>query len=224
MKAIHPGLAILTFLLFALGVAHGGWTTVALAWAMTLPLLLFFPPHWATIARLVIRMRWLWLSLLVLYFWFTPGRLLIPSLGAWSPTLEGVGLGWLRVAVLLVMVVASQLLIQLSGREGLVAGLVWLLAPLRLVGVPVRRLSLRLSLVLDLVPKIDPLSALREAPEEGLRRVSSVAGRMVREVLKRAERGEGAEAASRPVDVSPPAPLHWLLPLAVGGLLWWPWP
>lgn len=52
------------------------------------------------------RIRWLLLSLLILYFWFSPGAPLLPALGPLSPTAAGIELAVHRAGVLLVLVFA----------------------------------------------------------------------------------------------------------------------
>ena len=71
---LHPRIRLVSFLIFAAFVA------VVKPW----PLLK--------------RMRWLFLSLLILYLWFTPGQPLLPTFSR-TPTLELLVLSNLRAAV-----------------------------------------------------------------------------------------------------------------------------
>ncbi|HEX7046856.1 MAG TPA: hypothetical protein VF275_04735 [Gammaproteobacteria bacterium] len=54
------------------------------------------------------RIRWLLLSLVILYLWFSPGAPLLPALGPLSPTAAGIQLAAHRAGVLLVLVFAAS--------------------------------------------------------------------------------------------------------------------
>ena len=101
--------------------------------------------------RLVVllrRTRWIFLSVLVLFLYATPGLLLFPDLGWASPTREGARMGadqLLRLAALLGMV---ALVMERFGQDRLLAGIYGLLKPLRRVGVSADAVALRLNLVL----------------------------------------------------------------------------
>ncbi len=107
--------------------------------------------------RMLRRMRWLLLSILIVYLWFTPGTPVIPLLGRYSPTVQGVLPGLLRVITLMLIAVQVVLLLQTTTRGELIGAIRWLAAPLRLLGVDNSRLALRMTLILDSVDEIQPL-------------------------------------------------------------------
>ncbi len=168
------------------------------------------------LVALLLRLGWLWFSLLVLYFWFTPGDRLFPGLGGLSPTLEGVAGGWMRVAFLAGLAAAANGLGRAFPREELLAGLLWLLAPLERVHLPVARLGLRLVLVFDHLARLQPLF------EQARRRRGPVVERVAAVFRAALEQGAGA-GAQEMVLVHPLAPPRraWLRPALL--LLWLAW-
>jgi energy-coupling factor transport system permease protein len=149
---MHPVIRIVTFLVFGIFLAFGDARHVGLGLAL---LTLFYlsgqyhllSSNW----RMLKRMRWLFLSILVVYLWFTPGQRIFQSLGAWSPTWQGLLTGGLRVGSLILIVMAVNALIKSVSQERMTGALMWLLAPLRYVGLPQERLALRVSMTFSLI-------------------------------------------------------------------------
>lgn len=219
---MHPNVRITTFLVFAGFLAAGGAVRVWLA-ALALAMVYGFAgaPALEGLWRALARLRYLWLSLAVLYLWFTPGQALWPELGAWSPTLQGVAQAAVRIAVLVLMVAAAQLLLRTTSTAQLVAALVWLTGPLRWLGLDRHRFALRLVLVLETVPELR-----RQPPQVTSPGVTS-GGRFARhlELLRNRWRLalDGAAAApARTVELPDTAAVphwQWLYPLALAVLL-----
>lgn len=166
------------------------------------------------------RIRWLLLAILVLYGWFTPGAPLLPALGDWSPAVEGLEQGLMRIAALLLIVVAVYLLLATTPRGELVGGLLWFGVPLRRLGLDDRRFAVRLVLALEAVPQVQALAgaALNEdAGRPRLQRLALAGGRVLQATLARAETD-----AELPIDVPDTQPVpaaHWLWPVALALLL-----
>jgi len=79
---------------------------------------------------------------------------LLPILGRFSPSVEGVNQAALRISSLLVVISYSGFLLLLTPRDDLVSGIQFLLSPLRLFGIDSLRFALRLGLVLTIVPQM----------------------------------------------------------------------
>jgi len=101
--------------------------------------------------RVVRRMRWLFISLLIIYAFTTPGEYIPELLAYASPTYEGCVLGLLQITKLLIALASLSLLFASSSKQDLIAGLYMLLTPLKLFGLNVERFSARLMLTLDYV-------------------------------------------------------------------------
>src|SRR3569832_92011 len=108
---MHPVIRLVSFMMLSLALAVGGWLHLLLG-ALVAAVLFARAgaAAWVTIMPMMRRMRWLWLSLVVIYFWFTPGVAVVPvpdAWAAWVPTAEGLALGALRIAARALMVVTA---------------------------------------------------------------------------------------------------------------------
>jgi hypothetical protein len=102
------------------------------------------------------RTRWLILSLVLLFAVATPGVYLLPSLGRFGPTEEGVRLGFEHLMRLVFVLATLAVLLQITGMEGLVAGLHGLIRPLSWLGLDRGRGAVRLMLVMHYVEQSPP--------------------------------------------------------------------
>lgn len=164
-------------------------------------------PALRRLAVAIWRLRWLLLAVAVLYAGFTEGTPLLESLPGLSR--EGALEGARRVLVLVDLVAAVQLLMLLTPLSELLGGLLWLLRPLRAVGLDPERLALRIGLVLD------ELKRLQEMPRPP--GVVDAVAQMVADVEARA----GQAHAPATVPMAPPAPaiLQWFYPALAALLL-----
>ncbi|KAF7600532.1 MAG: hypothetical protein CGU28_02605 [Candidatus Dactylopiibacterium carminicum] len=103
----------------------------------------------ASFVRVARRLRWIFLALLLLFAWQGPGRLLLPSLGDWSPTFEGMLIFAEHGLRLLVVVACIAILLAFLTREAWVDSLHALLRPFERFGASPHRFAVRLALVLD---------------------------------------------------------------------------
>jgi len=151
---MHPVIRILNLLVLA-GLAP--WlppSALSVAALLLLSAGLLSPETGKKMLRGLRRVRWLLISLLVFFFWFTPGELLLPVLGPLSPTLVGIQLAAHRVGVLVVMVWAAAVFIgDLPPRE-LTAALRRLLAGRLNTPVTVR-FAERVGLLLAELPEVE---------------------------------------------------------------------
>lgn len=168
-------------------------------------------------------MRWLFLSLLILYLWFTPGQPLLPTFSS-TPTLEGIEAGLLRIASLVLLALAASLLLQTTPREPLLAALYRLLTPLGWMGIKTERLAVRIALTLDAVTQTQHLLSERMRHEHAsgsrnpITRIGAVSAGLFQEVIARAERAPCTTLSITEGERPPPA--QWLIPFALCGTLW----
>lgn len=110
--------------------------------------LLWQSGSWWGLYQLLKRLRWLLLSLLVLYVWFNGTEIsLIPSLA-------GLMLGLEKLMALVLMVMAAHLLLVTSDTRTIIAALLWWLEPLRRLGVESESIAIRLTLTLGVLKHI----------------------------------------------------------------------
>ena len=127
-------------------------------------------------SQLIKRMRWLFLSLLLVYAYATPGEYLAFLPLNVAPSYEGLHLGLMQIGKLLIAVASLSALFASASKSQLMAGLWTLLSPLRLVGLNVERFTVRMLLTLHYVeqmavqPKLkldfSQLDKLALAPDE----------------------------------------------------------
>ena len=104
--------------------------------------------------RVLIRMRWLWLSLLLIYALSTPGEYIMYFPSPIEPTFEGVEAGVLQIFRLCTAIACLHLLFSTSKKEDLLVALYYLLTPLKWLGFNVEQFAARLFLTLDYVEEI----------------------------------------------------------------------
>ncbi len=169
-----------------------------------------------TLLRMLRRVRWLLLAILILYGWFTPGTALIAAWAPYAPSYEGLQQGLLRAAVLLVIVAAVYLLITTTPRGDLVAGLLWYGRPLRRFGVDDQRFAVRLVLALEAVSEVQTLAraALDKVPRTMPRmaRLGHAATAVFQATLTYAEQ---STAVIEVPDLQPVPPRQWGIPVTL---------
>ena len=121
---------------------------------LLLCLLLMFAGRacWHAVWKMSKRMKWFWLSLLVLYGWFIPGTPIlflevIPV--TYIPSVEGLSAGGLRALALFSIVSAVVLMVKSSTQGELIVSIMWLISPLRLLKIQTTQFAARLVLTLE---------------------------------------------------------------------------
>jgi energy-coupling factor transport system permease protein len=129
------------------------WTAL-LAMSIVLSLGLFYyraRGFW----RLLRRVRWLLLFLLLIFAFNTPGEYVkqwpLDVGQAFAPTYEGLSTGLLQAAKLCIMLAGLSLLLATTNRENLIAGFYLLATPLRIIKLSPERFAARLWLTLHYV-------------------------------------------------------------------------
>lgn len=216
---VHPIIRILCFLVLA------GWLATAgsgrLLAALVLISLAAFTAPAGTLASawtMLRRLRWFFLSLLIIYGWFAASP--AEHAHALLPGVAGLVAGFERMLALACIVYAVSYLLRASTREDLLRGIYGLARPFAVLGLQPERLALRLLLVLDSLDATRT-SLRAELPaysrRVSLRDIGAYAAGLLEDTIERAERRAPEEivfeSGGRP-------PLwQWLLPPALFGLL-----
>lgn len=215
---LHPQIRVLVLLVF-IAAAASARPAILLAGAVLLALVYARAGRhsFATLGRMILRLRWLFFAILLVYGWWTPGELLVPSAGGFSPAREGLHTGLLRVAALILIVCAVNLLVRTTPRGQLLAALYALTRPI-LTPALRERFAVRLLLTLEAVPRVQDMLAdsRRQPPEAGprLQRLAVSVRRVYAKILETASRSAGTTLAFD--EPYPPPRLQWLLPLLLG--------
>lgn len=226
---MHPVIKIVSFLVFGAAVSMANGQVLLAGVLLVLPLYIFGNKiHFHGALRMLKRLKWLFVSILVIYLFFTPGQLLWSDV-IWSPTFEGLTQGLLRVAVLVLLVAAVNYLISSTEQDDFLSAVLWCLRPLSFFGLPHERLAIRITLTIDEVSQVRErhLFEVRNSPVDDsvvkdekrgakLLAISSTANRLFQSVIKDAETAPVREVLL-PEESAPPV-YQWLMPVILVAL------
>ena len=99
--------------------------------------------------QLVRRMRWIMLSLILIYAFSTPGQPLLTLLGDWGPSWEGLVDGVIQLTRLLAIIAGLAILLDRLQQQQLISGLYTMFAPLQWIGQSRERVAVRVALTLQ---------------------------------------------------------------------------
>lgn len=99
--------------------------------------------------RLLRRARWLLLAVGLLFSLSTPGVFLLPSLGVFGPTTDGLDLAATHLARLTAVLASLALLLEYTPSAAFVGALYGLLSPAASLGMDRERVAVRLMLVMS---------------------------------------------------------------------------
>lgn len=151
---LHPASLILIWLGFAVSIPWLRTSDLAgITGVLVILLLLGRNPGFS---RLLRRTRWLLISLILVYAFATPGEFLIPALGTYSPSREGLVSGGLQVLRLAALLSGLALLQALVAGDRMLAGLYLLLHPLARLGINIDRVTARIWLTLHYAEQQEP--------------------------------------------------------------------
>lgn len=151
---MHPASLIMIWLAFALCLPWLRTADLAVMAALFfIPLLIRRSPEFLKLLR---RTRWLMISLILVYAFATPGVAVLPHLGAYSPSREGLFSGGLQSLRLVALLAGLAILLATMPRDRILAGLYFLLRPLARMGVDVDRVAARIWLTLHYAEQTKP--------------------------------------------------------------------
>ncbi len=224
---MHPVIRILCFLIFCGFVAFGDLPTLLLASVIFVvplvkPKLVNFLAYFQQLKRL----KWFFLSILLVYAWLTPGHVIFPSFSVLSPSVEGLKLGFEHVFALMYIVFALHIFIKTIESDKLIAAILWCLQPLQWVGLPHKSLAIRISLILQVLDQVQiicvqPLQGVRaNDPAIGglqrlLRRMDTIADRIT-DIFAKVIQGAKAmpmQAITSHFNQPLPPSFQWLYPM-----------
>lgn len=218
---MHPVIRILCFLSLVTALARANFPFILLADGLFLIFALNSPGDIFAFAwRLVRRMRWFWLSIILLYSLMTPGGGHSIMLGALELSLGGFWLGLARCLALLTVLLFFALLIHTTPPTQLQGALYWLLLPLRYLGLPANRVSIRVALTLQKIHELQSrwssvagskgkLTSWRDIPE----RIAA----LIHQVFDQAE--SKPQQIELTLETSAPSYWQWVLLIALIALI-----
>jgi len=160
---MHPSVRVLTLLMFAVTVYGLHSHMLVLVLVLMLAVLLNIDLRksngaaqtgtvrfsaLAEFLRLLKRVRYILLFLLIVYAYNTPGEYVAGWYFSTAPSYEGIAAGIEQALRLAAILAGLALLLVTTGREPLIAGLYYLARPFRFVGLNPERFAVRLWLTL----------------------------------------------------------------------------
>lgn len=227
---MHPVIRIVNLVLLGIIMSFSSFSVLLVAGGIVFFLYLLTPQyHLKSMWKLLRRLRWIFLSMSIIYFWFTPGDPLILfsgllALSQWMPTVEGVVLGLLHITGLVILIASVNLLLQTTSREQLLSAILWLTHPLNMVGISHERFAVRMTLVLETVTKMQALydkpqdkSERKNGIKNPLQRISTAVIGLYQKAHLQAELAS-LHAIEVPEPASPPM-YQWLYPIGFCSVL-----
>lgn len=152
---MHPVVRILCFLSLVTALARASYPFILLSDMVFLFFVFRSSSETLTfIWRMMRRMRWFWLSIILLYTMMTPGGGHSVVFGSLELSLGGFLLGLERCLALATVLFYFALLIHTTSQTRLQGALFWLLQPLSRLGLPATSLSIRIALTLQKVHEL----------------------------------------------------------------------
>jgi len=150
---------------------------------LPLLVLLFKHSHVSLFVPLLKRLRWLFLSLFLLNFWFNS-----PTF-SWFPEIVGLLLAFERVIALIFIVLTAHLLVITTPTNNLIATLLWWFKPLNYLGFSTETLAVRIALVLDIVQVVQNFYTEISLPatKNPIKKISDRVANLFTQVLINAE-------------------------------------
>lgn len=237
---MHPVIRVICFLILSSFVVFGGvYELVAgLVVVSSIVLIKRFQSLELSL-RIIKRMKWFFLSILIVYLWFTPGEPLMKIDLPGVPTLEGVRTGLLRIMSLVLIIFAVNYFVAAIARTKLVEAIIWLLYPFKWIGIDSRIIALRIALVLELIPKVqhivlDIKQDYLEKNVHSSKEQTGAGGSFIREKLSAASRlveqlfirvvDEAVNMPNEKITLaasSNPPMLQWVFPVLLTALFIW---
>lgn len=216
---IHPVIHVLNLVVFAVLMSRAGLLQILPSAVLLMAVYIYLGPVARQAAMtMLFRLRWFFLSLLLVYGWLTPDPL-SGSITFWGwPSEVGLKTGIKQLCGLALIVMAVNLLLFTMRREQLLQAIYWLAWPLMGVGVSRDRLALRLVLVLDQVAGVreragQVLSDQAPTSRRSLSRIAAVATTIFQKTLEQAEAKAEEVIVFQPL--AAPAWYQWGLPLVL---------
>lgn len=157
----HPAVKILVFILMAIYIPRFQLNQlVALALLLSAGLIYFRVSRFFLMLR---RMRWFFISMLIIYSYTTPGQYLANWPIDLAPTYEGISQGLFQIAKVCLVLAGIALLMATSTKETLMAGIFVIIRPLKYLGLDPERFAARLFLTLHYIESRQAQRGLQDA-------------------------------------------------------------
>jgi len=132
-------------------VGLSGWHGILITAAIIFPFYIRNPGYMRTGWSMIKRLKWFYLSILLVYIFFAPTHTQTLSTQFWA----GLNSGGFRVAILIFIVLAVNLLIRTCSQEQLLSGLYLFITPFKWIGLNPHTFLSRAYLTLDYIQVLE---------------------------------------------------------------------
>jgi energy-coupling factor transport system permease protein len=146
---LHSSIKLVLLFALALLVQTQDFLILVLVAGVLVLSFFYFPAH--IFFRMLKRIRWLIVSMMLIFFFNTPGEYIQQWPFELAPTYEGLAAGLLHSLRLGIMLAGLSLLLETSSRESLIAGFYLLAIPFQKFSLRPERFAARLCLTLHYV-------------------------------------------------------------------------
>jgi len=150
-SSLHPAVKIVLFVLMAVCIPYLKWPAM-LGLALLLAFILICY-RVSSFIPMMLRMRWLFVSMLLIFAYTTPGEFLAHWPIAIAPSYEGLHDGLFQIARISLALAGIALLMHRSSKEHLMAGIYTIIKPLSILRLSPERFTARLYLTLQYIDK-----------------------------------------------------------------------
>lgn len=171
---LHPALKIALFILMAVFIPH--LKLVALMGLFVLLSLALVRFRVIRFISMMQRMRWLFLSVLIIYAYTTPGEFVNHLPIDIAPSYEGVHEGLLQILRICLVLAGVTILMETSTRENLMVGIYTLIKPLSGLNFSAERFTARLYLTLQNMDQIQKQTSEEDKKPEWQERFYGLLG------------------------------------------------
>lgn len=231
---MHPGIKIVNLILFSIFLTQGNWLTLLIMGALLLPFYLSIKNIWQSALQMLVRLKWLFLSILLIYYFYTP-NLSHSSSFVFTAELERLMPGLFRISILLTILFSVNLFLKSTTKEEILAALMWLFFPLAKININIERISLRAILTIEYIEQLserlksykeqqrmildkDDMDSFLLKKKKAFLHLIKHSGIILQETLKEAESTSGKLYSIELL--SPPALIQFLFPLVIGLLFY----
>lgn len=204
---MHPVIRITTFILLAVLLARAH--PMQMGWVLCVIGLCFIfeaGKGLAAALKLLWRVRWLLLSIMLIYVWMPVGTIT-----------ESLWLAAHRMALLVTMLLALQALVLNMARDDIVLGLYMTLFPFTIFGLSREKMVMRLILTLESVAQLPMvIQQDKSATPKSISPLAQISERLVNTISRVLAHGEQIDHAAVTIKTDSQVPLwQWLLPVMI---------
>jgi hypothetical protein len=218
---MHPAIRILCFLILIVFLARAQLVVLPV---YLLAFILLSNKHLVLVIRqarpLALRLRWFWLSILLLYALMIPGEPVVRFFSDIVISQEGIIIGLERCAGLMLVLLFFAFINFHTSQHDWSAGIYWLARPLRLVGLPVEKITLRISLTMQAVNQLQQQDKAKHEPSTHAKGWRQIPDRLASSFVQALQQGQQQALSEHVFKLQNVALYQWLYPVAMGVSLW----